>query len=96
MFDSGLGGSQAGDRHAVGGAGHVVQANLVAELHGGGIAAVLAADTQVDVGAGLLAQLGGHGDQLAHAVLIQVGDVYKRQVKHCSIASWVLLPILNP
>ena len=53
MFDSGLGGSQTGDRHAVGGAGHVVQANLVAELHGGGVAAVLAADTQVDVGAGL-------------------------------------------
>ena len=74
VLDGGLGGSQTGDGHAVGGAGHIVQANLVAELHGGGIAAVLAADTQVDVGAGLLAQLGGHGHQLAYAVLIQVGE----------------------
>ena len=46
----------------------------MAELHGGGVTAVLAADTQVDVGAGLLAQLGGHGHQLAYAVLIQVGE----------------------
>ena len=72
MFDSGLGGSQTGDRHAVGGAGHVVQANLVAELHGAGIAAVLAADAQTQIGTGLAAVVGSHLDQLANADLIQM------------------------
>ena len=46
----------------------------MAELDGGGIAAVLAADAQLDVGAGLAAQLGSHLHQLAHAVLIQTGE----------------------
>ena len=41
---SSLSGSQTCDGHAEGGAGNVVQANLVAELDGHGVAAVLAAD----------------------------------------------------
>ena len=59
IFDGGLGGSQPGDGHTVGGAGHIVQAHLVAELHGGGVAAVLAADAQVDAGTGGAAHVGG-------------------------------------
>ena len=46
----------------------------MAELDGGRIAAVLAADTQLQVGAGLAAQGSGHLDQLANAVLIQAGE----------------------
>jgi len=46
----------------------------VEELHGGGVAAYLAADAQVDVGAGLAAQLGGHVHQLANALLVQTGE----------------------
>ena len=51
-----------------------VQTYLVAELHAGGVAAVFAADAQAQVGAGGAAQLCGHFHQLAHAVLIQVGN----------------------
>ena len=74
MFNSSLSSSQARDRHAEGRAAHVVEAHVVAELDGGGIAAVLAADAQLDVGAGLAAQFGSHLHQLAHAVLIQTGE----------------------
>ena len=38
----------------------------MAELNGGGIAAVLAADTKLDVGAGLTAESAGHLNQLAN------------------------------
>ena len=43
----------------------------MAELDGRGIAAVLAADAEVDVRVGLAAHLGGHGDELADAGLIE-------------------------
>jgi hypothetical protein len=59
-LDRGLGGGEAGDGHAVGRAGHVVQAELVAELHRVRIAAVLAADAELDVGTGAAAL--GDGD----------------------------------
>ena len=42
---------QSRDGYAVRGAGYIVQTNLVAELNGVRIAAMLAADTQMDVGA---------------------------------------------
>ena len=74
VLDGSLSGSQAGDGHAEGGAGDIVQAHIVAELHGGGVAAVLAADAQLQVGAGLAAQLAGHFHQTAHAGLIQTGE----------------------
>ena len=74
VLDGGLGGSQTGDGHTEGRAGDVVQSHIVAELHGGGVAAVLAADAQVQISAGLTAQLGGHLHQLAHASLVQLGE----------------------
>ena len=40
------------------------------ELDAGGITAVFAANAQLDVGTGLLAELNSHLDEFAHAVLI--------------------------
>ena len=47
LFDCSLCGGEAGDGHPEGRAGHIVQADPVAELHRGGVTAVLAADTQM-------------------------------------------------
>ena len=44
----------------------------MAEFHGAGIAAVLAADTKLQVRIGGAALLCGHGHKLAHALLIQL------------------------
>ena len=46
----------------------------MAELDGSGIAAVLAADAQVNVRADLAAILSRHLDELAYAVLVEVGE----------------------
>ena len=69
-----LGGSQTSDGNTEGAAGHVVQADLVAELHRYGVAAVLAADTVVQLVAGGLGLGDGHLHQLADAVLVQLGE----------------------
>ena len=56
-------------------AGHVVEADLVAELHGGGIAAVLAADAQLMSGrVRSWPSSHSHLHQLAYADLIQLGE----------------------
>ena len=73
-FNSSLRGSQSGNGHAEGAAGDVGQAHVVAEFHGAGIAALLAADAQLDVGTGLAAQLTGHLHQTAHTGLVQLGE----------------------
>ena len=70
--DCSLCSSEAGDRDTVRAAGNVVQADLMAELNGSRVAAVFTADAQLDVRAGLTAQLGSHLDQLADANLIEV------------------------
>ena len=46
LLDSSLSGGQTGDGHTEGRAGHIVQADPVAELHRGGVAAMLAARQQ--------------------------------------------------
>ena len=74
IFYSCLGGGQPGDGHPEGGAGDIIQSNVVAEHDRGGIAAVLAADAQVDVGVGGPAPAAGVVDQAAHAVLVQLGE----------------------
>ena len=74
VLDCSLSGSQTSDGHTEGAAGHVVQTDLVAELHGSGIAAVLTADTEVNIGVGLAAQLSSHSHQLANAGLIQTSE----------------------
>ena len=63
---------QTCDRHTEGRAADVVQTDVVAELNARGIAAVLTADAQAQIGAGLTAIVCGHLHQLAHADLIQV------------------------
>ena len=52
--EGGLCGGEAGDGDAVGGAGHVVEAKVVAEGDALRLAAMLAADAQLDVRAHLL------------------------------------------
>ena len=47
LLELGLGRGQAGDRHPVGRAGHVVEARVVEEADGGRVAAVLAADADL-------------------------------------------------
>ena len=59
VLDSSLRGGEAGDGDTERAAGDIVQADLVAELDGRGIAAVLTADAEVDVRVGLAAHLGG-------------------------------------
>ena len=61
-------GRQTGDRHTERRAGNVVQANLVAEHDGRRIAAVLAADAEFDVRAGLTAQIRSNFDHAADAL----------------------------
>mmetsp|Transcript_14325 Transcript_14325/g.35473 ORF Transcript_14325/g.35473 Transcript_14325/m.35473 type:complete len:206 (+) Transcript_14325:521-1138(+) len=70
-LDSCLGSGQARDGHAQGRAGHIVQAHLVEELDGLRVAAVLAADAQLEVGARGAAALRRDLDELAHAGLVQ-------------------------
>ncbi len=72
FFDSSLSGSQTSDGHTEGAAGHIVQADLVAELDGHGVAAVLAADTVVQILAGSLCLGDSHLHQHANAGLIQL------------------------
>src|SRR3954471_7534220 len=58
---------QSRDRDAEGRAAHVVQADVVAELDGFRVAAVLAADAALEIAAHAAALLDGHADQLADA-----------------------------
>ena len=72
LAQRGLGGGQAGDRHAERRAAHVVHADLVAEDHAVRVAAVLAADADLQVLAvlrlaALAALLDAHLDELADA-----------------------------
>src|SRR4051794_3754480 len=50
VVERGVGGGEAGDGDAVGGAAHVVQPDAVEELHRARVAAVLAADAELEVG----------------------------------------------
>ena len=70
-LDRGLGGSQPGDGHPVGGTGHIVQPSLLEELDGRGVAAVFAAYAHMDVGAGLMAQADGVFHQAAGALDVE-------------------------
>ena len=70
VLDCSLGSSQTCNGHTEGRAADVVQTNIVAELNARGVAAVLAADAQAQIGTGLTAIVSGHLDQLAHADLI--------------------------
>ena len=64
---------QTSDRDTVRTAGNIVQSDAVTEFDRAWIAAMFAADTQLDVRTGLAAQFCRHRDQLANAMLIQTG-----------------------
>ena len=62
---------QTRNRNAEGRAGHIVQANVVAEDNRRRISTVLTADTQFDIRARRTAKLNSHFHQLAYADLVQ-------------------------
>src|SRR5688572_33050278 len=66
-----LGRREARDRDTVGRAADIVQAGAVAELNRLGVAAVLAADADLEVAAGGAAALRADLHQLAHALLVE-------------------------
>src|SRR4029078_12564149 len=68
--EDGVGGSEAGDGHPVGGAGHVVDADPGEERDRLGSGAVLPAATQFGVGADLTGSLGARLDDLADAAMV--------------------------
>ena len=59
LAEGGLRRGEPGDRHAVRRAGDVIESDRVAECHRGWIAAVFAADADLEIGAGLAAALKG-------------------------------------
>ena len=67
-------GGEASDGDAIRAARNVGQADAVAEFHGVGVAAVLAADAELDAGAGLVALRSGNLDELADAGLVNRGE----------------------
>src|SRR4051794_25050812 len=69
-LDGGLGGRHTGDRHAEGRAADVVQAGRVEEADRGRVAAVLAADPELEAGPRLAAVAGREPHELADALLV--------------------------
>ena len=65
-----LGGSEPRDRHAIGRARHVVESDLVAERHRCRIAAVFAADADLEARPGLAAAGDADLDEFADAVAV--------------------------
>ena len=53
----------------------------MAELHARGVAAVLAADAQTQIGAGLAAIMGSHLDQLEKAIVEYIDYYNNRRIK---------------
>ena len=74
FFEGGLGGGELGDGNAEGRAAHVVKSGAVAELDGGGVAAVFAADADLEVLHGLAAAFDADLDELADAGLVEAGE----------------------
>src|SRR3954470_5243806 len=70
LAERGLRGGEARDRHAIGRAGYVIQSDLVAEGHRCRIAAMLAANPDLQLRPRLAAALDADPDQFAHAVTI--------------------------
>src|SRR4051794_31286337 len=70
LAERGLRRGEPRDRHAVGRAGDVIQPDLMAERHRGRIAAVFAADADLEVCPRLAAALDADLDQFADAVAI--------------------------
>src|SRR5687768_16886307 len=63
--------SQAGDWHSIGGARDVIQPDAVTELHRLRVAAMLAADSDLERGARAAALVDRHPDETPHALLVE-------------------------
>ena len=74
LFDGCLCGCKARSEQAEGRAGDVVEPDLVAELDGLRIAAMLAADAHLESGAGVASLGRGHLHQQADARLVERGE----------------------
>src|SRR5882672_11648145 len=70
LAERGLRRSQPRDRHAVGRARHIIQPDLVAERHRSRIAAMLAANADLEAGAGLASAHDADLHEFADAVTI--------------------------
>ncbi len=70
LAERGLGSGETGDRHAVGRARDVVETDLVAERHRGRVAAMLTANTDLEIGSGLAAAGDADLDEFTDAVAI--------------------------
>jgi hypothetical protein len=66
-----MGCGEAGDWDAVGGAGDVIQADRMAELHGARLTAMFTADADLQLGADAPTGRYGNANQLPNTVLIQ-------------------------
>src|SRR5262245_59336866 len=73
LAERGLGGREAGDGNAERRAGDVVEREFMAEGDRGRVAAVLAADADLELGARLAAALDADAHQFAHALAVD-GD----------------------
>ena len=62
------------DGYAIRAAAYIVEADLVAEFYGSGIAAVLTADTAVKIGTNGLTFLDGDLHELAYAALVELSE----------------------
>ena len=71
FFNCGLSGSQTSNRNTIRTTAHVVQTELVAELHAVRVTAVFAANSELNVRTCLTTFLDGHLHQLTNANLIQ-------------------------
>src|ERR1041385_7850503 len=71
VLDRRVRGREARDGHAERAAGHVVESGLVEELHRGGLAAVLAADADLELGLLVASLLDRDFDEGADAVPVE-------------------------
>jgi hypothetical protein len=69
-----LGGGKTRGQYTEWGTGHIVHANLVAELDRRGIAAVFAANSYLQIGAGFSSAFDSDLNQFSHSVAIDHGE----------------------
>ena len=98
LSDSCLSCCESCDRHTEGRARNVGQTYLMAELNGGGVTTVLTADTELDVGAGLAAEVCCESYELTYAGLVELSEgivlidlliIVSREELTCIVGRWV-------
>ena len=72
VSDLRLCGRKSRHRHTEGGAGDIVQSDVMAELHGGGISAVLSADSDMELRIRRSSEIDRHLHKLPYALLVEL------------------------